>query len=76
MTEQQRLRVADIATRAGITPTTWTAYVARGTAPKPDGHYDGRTPWWWASTIDTWLANRPGQGARTDLHHSPEGAPK
>ena len=67
MTNFRRLRVADIATQAGITQQTWRSYVARGLAPKPDGWYDQRSPWWWESTIDGWTARRPGRGHRTDL---------
>jgi hypothetical protein len=32
--------------------------VAREQAPKPDGHYDRRTPWWFARTIQEWQASR------------------
>jgi predicted DNA-binding transcriptional regulator AlpA len=42
-----------------ITPGTVTKYVARGTLPEPAGHIGGRSPWWHANTIDTWLAARP-----------------
>lgn len=59
MTNPKRLRVADIATRAGITQQTWRSYVSRDQAPRPDGWFDRRTPWWWESTITAWLANRP-----------------
>lgn len=31
-------------------------------------------PYWWLSTAKTWAANRPGQGARTDLHDRGEGS--
>lgn len=27
--------------------------------PEPDG-YERRSPWWYKSTIDRWLASRPG----------------
>ena len=61
--------VAPVAYRQGD-GSTWRAYVHRGHAPKPDGWYDKRTPWWWESTIDEWMANRPGRGARTDLRRT------
>jgi hypothetical protein len=67
MTEADKLRAADAAGLAGIRTATWTAYVSRGQAPKPDGHYDQRTPWWYRSTIEQWRTARPGQGSRTDL---------
>lgn len=53
---------------AGIKPRTWSAYVARGHAPTPDGREEiSGTPWWWADHVRAWMAGRPGQGARTDL---------
>lgn len=53
-----RLTVAAIAEDRGIQPSTWRSYVARGLAPQPDGHYDKRTPWWYASTIAAWPGPR------------------
>lgn len=70
MTEDQ-LTNAECAALAGITPGTWRDYVARGRAPGPDGRLGG-TPWWWRSTVETWLGGRPGQGARTDLRKRAE----
>jgi hypothetical protein len=56
------------AARAGVKPGTWRSYVARGQAPEPDGYEEvSGTPWWWPTTIDFWLVNRPGPGTRTDL---------
>lgn len=53
---------------AGLeTATAWSSYVSRGRAPQCDGRHDGRTPWWWASTINDWKKGKTGQGARTDL---------
>jgi hypothetical protein len=54
----ERWTVAEIAERLGIEPSTWRAYVAREQAPKPDGRYDRRTPWWHARTIQEWQASR------------------
>jgi hypothetical protein len=48
----------------GISPSTWSGYVARGHAPQPYT-WVGRTPLWDADTVRTYP--RPGQGARTDL---------
>lgn len=70
MTGTDRLTNADAAALAGVAPSTWRDYVARGYAPAPDGRL-GRTPWWRPATITTWLETRPGQGARTDLQASP-----
>lgn len=59
----------------GVQPGTWRPYVKRGRAPQPDrrevagGH---ALPVWKRSTLDRWLANRPGQGARTDLPTHPK----
>ena len=55
----ERLTVAQIAERLDIKPATWRAYVAVGAAPKPDGHYDKRTPWWKPKTIDRYLREHP-----------------
>jgi hypothetical protein len=67
------------AERAGVSPATWRKYgaLARdereagrdrpGLLPPPDGWHDARTPWWYESTVDKWMARRPGAGARTDL---------
>lgn len=55
----ERLTSAEVSEHLDIQPKTWTAYVARGKAPKPDGYYDRRTPYWLASTIDQWDASRP-----------------
>ena len=46
-----------------ITARTWSSYVTRDYAPKPERRI-GRTPLWTAQQVDEWLANRPGQGAR------------
>jgi hypothetical protein len=58
------LTVRDAAAWAGVTPSTWRSYVARGQAPAADGHL-GATPYWHESTVRAWLDNRPGQGRRT-----------
>lgn len=52
------LTIADVSARLGIKAHTWTAYVARGEAPPPDGRL-GRTPWWYPATIDAWEKARP-----------------
>lgn len=70
----KKLRVTEAAARAGVADSTWRAYVAREQAPAADGQYDGRTPYWFESTVDAWIAARPGQGTRTDLKG--EGATK
>jgi hypothetical protein len=59
-----KLRSDAAAELAGIKLSTWSAYVARKQAPKADGHYDLRTPWWYRSTVEDWLTSRPGQGSR------------
>lgn len=51
--KKDRLTTAEITAELGIKPSTWRSYVARGYAPKPDGHLDARTPYWFRSTIDT-----------------------
>jgi hypothetical protein len=71
-----KLTVPEVAERLEITPSTWRTYqfkarqahaegkVTPSTAPLPDGQYDGRTPWWWESTIAEYLKSRRGQGWR------------
>jgi len=80
MSKRERLTASTIAARLDIKLDTFWAYVTKGKreraagrdrpglAPPPDGYEElsGR-PWWYASTIDRWNANRPGHGARTDL---------
>jgi hypothetical protein len=52
----------------GVKPSTWRAYVKRGQAPPPDGRDEGfGRDYWLPATLDAWMANRPGAGARTDL---------
>lgn len=53
-----RLTTGDVVRRAGIERSTFSAYVARGQAPKPDGRFDKRTPYWYESTIDKWIESR------------------
>ena len=54
----------------GVSVNTWRPYVARGQAPAPDrreirgGH---ALPVWRRATLDSWMASRPGPGARTDI---------
>lgn len=67
----EKLTTAQAAARAGVQPGTWRDYVAKGRAPKRDGEHDARTPWWYPATVDAWLADRPGQGARTDRTNRP-----
>lgn len=52
---------AAVAALVGIERTTWTAYVSRGTAPKPVAKY-ADTPVWTSGQVTQWLRARPGQG--------------
>jgi len=64
----RKLGVKDAAARINVKPNTWRAYVAREQAPAPDGREEiSGTPWWWESTVETFKANRPGQGSRKHL---------
>jgi predicted DNA-binding transcriptional regulator AlpA len=58
-----QLSTREVAALAGIEAPTLRAYVTRGQAPKPDGRVGGSN-WWWRSTIEQWLDNRPGPGWR------------
>ena len=63
----QKLYVEDVAARTGVDDAAWRAYVARGHAPHPNGRdiIRGRAqPWWYADTIERWIAGRPGSGYR------------
>lgn len=64
----ERLSVAAAAALAGVRIGTWRAYVWRNQAPPPDGKDEvfGRL-YWLRETVECWLAERPGRGARTDL---------
>lgn len=54
------------AARVGIAWSTWRKYASQGRTPAPDLIL-GKSRGWLPETIDTWHANRPGPGARTDL---------
>lgn len=52
-----RLTTQQAADWAGVKPATWRSYVARGRAPRPDGHF-GATPWWSEQTVRQWASGR------------------
>ncbi|MCD5310866.1 helix-turn-helix transcriptional regulator [Kineosporia babensis] len=64
--EEDRLPGPAVAELLGIASGTWRGYVSRGQAPAPDGRSGDGRPYWTTATLDAW--DRPGQGARTDLH--------
>lgn len=47
-----------VAAELGLSPSTVTAYRARGKMPAPDMQY-GRTPLWKPETIKAWRAASP-----------------
>lgn len=58
------------AKRIGVTMHTIRSYAKEGRLPAPDaviGEPPSAKQGWLPETIDTWQANRPGRGARTDL---------
>lgn len=57
------LSMAEVAERIGVQPATLSRY----RLPEADAVIGGRRGWL-PDTIDEWNANRPGRGARTDLH--------
>ena len=64
-----------VAAMAGIDPHTWRKYVTTGTAPKPDDEdldrpAARRMRRWRKSRIEHWMANRIGQGRRTDVQRA------
>ncbi|MCD4549665.1 helix-turn-helix transcriptional regulator [Schaalia sp. lx-260] len=65
------LGLSALAARAGITKNTASSYRRNGYLPTPDvliTEGEKNISGWSEETIDEWLANRPGRGARTDLH--------
>lgn len=52
-----RLTSTEVAAILGIKPRTLSAYLARGQGHEPDGRI-GRTPWWYRSTAEAWVAER------------------
>ncbi len=68
------LDYTDIAELAGISPSTVRAYRSSGHLPQPDIQTSPRRSRWKLSTVRTWLENRPGVGARTDLWRKREQA--
>lgn len=69
---QEWLTAAQAAARAGISLSTWSAYRLRGhPRGNPVPGWERRDPdtgvmQWRASTVEAWIARRPGRGARTD----------
>jgi excisionase family DNA binding protein len=55
------MTTADVAALLGVNSSTVRGYAARGSMPAPDGHF-GRTPYWKRTTVEQWIAARPGQG--------------
>jgi hypothetical protein len=61
---RRQLTTAQAAELAGVSPTNWRGWRARGVpkgnpVPPPDGHHDLRTPWWWSTSVEQWKARRP-----------------
>lgn len=68
----KRLGAQAAAAHVGIGYSTWRGLRARGKAPEPDGVDESfGKEYWLPSTLDKWMASRPGQGARTDLKDKP-----
>jgi hypothetical protein len=61
------LTIEQAATRAGVAASTWRSYVSRGQAPSADERDEWGHPRWNESTVDYWLATRPGQGVKKHL---------
>jgi hypothetical protein len=66
----------EMAKRAGVTTSTLRKYRSQGRLPEPDDVSVPDRPRWRASTFARWMAERPGQGTRTDLaeHQPPSGS--
>ncbi len=65
------LTAQDIAKMAGLSTLTIASYIRDGRLPEPDIWLGALTErplrGWKKETIEHWLKNRPGRGARTDL---------
>lgn len=69
-TDEEFVGYASAAEYLGIQRNTLSSYMARGTGPEPkerrvEGQYF--LPVFTRGELDRWVAQRPGQGARTDL---------
>lgn len=67
---REYLGAADFAARAGLAVATIRSYMKKGLTPPADVIIttpSGPLRGWLPETIDAWQAERPGQGARTDL---------
>lgn len=65
------LTMADIAALSGKSRGTIGALKAKGYLPEPDGMIAGQ-PVWHRSTVEAWLASRPGYGSK--LADVPQGS--
>lgn len=66
LTAQECVDLIKAETGAETSAATFRTYVHRGQAPAPVDKF-GRTPVYDRTEILTWIHNRPGKGARTDL---------
>jgi predicted DNA-binding transcriptional regulator AlpA len=57
------LSYEEVAAITGLTAATLRFYRSKGLLPEPDASPVPDRPRWRRSTIDNWLANRPGRGA-------------
>ena len=56
-----QLTTNEVAVLVGVKPASIRRYVARGSFPRPDGHF-GPLAWWTPETVGLWMANRPKRG--------------
>lgn len=63
MVDGDFLTSAEVSALAGVAPSTWSSYVARGQAPEPD-HHAGKTPLWSRKVVELWLRKRAGRPGR------------
>ncbi|MFC8181603.1 transcriptional regulator [Rhodococcus sp. NPDC057297] len=66
LTTAEVLVLIEEQTGKAMSASTWNSYVSRGQAPKAARHLS-RTPLYSRQTIEQWIVDRPGRGARTDL---------
>lgn len=58
--EQFAISASQASALLKISPNTWRGWVSRGVAPKKDGNFDERTPFWYLTTIVEYARNAPG----------------